>query len=134
MIENKRLETEKEFLEYVRAQLAGPHDYNSVADAVANVAIAAFNYGASSQGITGFQAGWASMQFLKTVKGIKGPFGIIDGEKFLFPQYDPVGQVIEWEKEWKPYLKQIAEEKLKEDWPHVHPDVKRRWEEYANSN
>lgn len=134
MIENKWFKTEDEFLEYVRAQLAGSDDYSSCADSVANIAIAAFNYAASKQGITGFQSGWASLQFLKEVKGIKGPFGIVDGEKFLYPQYDPIGQVIEWEKEWKPWLRQMAKDKLNESSSYIHPNVKKRWEEYANSN
>lgn len=132
MNENKkRPETEEEFLEYIRSSLNERHNYETSAEAVSNIAIAAFNYAANTLGITGFQAGWASLRALGEIKGIDGPFGIIKAEDFLFPQYDNYNKIQEWHDEWLPYLKQKATENIKEASDLVHPDVMKRWKEYA---
>lgn len=124
-------QTEEELLEYLREQENLPFDYNTVAEALTNVTVAMFNYFASKQGMTGFQSGWAAMEFMRKVRGIEGPFGILDGSKLLYPQYDLVGQVQEWIEDWKPEVGRIAKERLKNDDEHTHPEVRKRWQELA---
>lgn len=124
--------SEEEFIELVQSELNGDHDYNTSAEAVSNITVAAFNYAASTIGITGFQAGWAGLNALRQIKNIEGPFAVIDGTKFLFPQYDLHKQLDEWHEEWKPALSELAKKKLNEKDNIAHPKVKERWEYYAH--
>lgn len=123
--------TEEELLAYLHEQENKPHDYNSVAESLVNVTVAMFNYFACKQGMTGFQCGWSGMQFLKQVRGLEGPFGIVDGTKMLYPQHDIVEDVKKWMEEWKPEISKMAKEKLDESSEYTHPDVKARWKELA---
>jgi hypothetical protein len=114
---------------------AGEDGYQYTADATGKAAVAAFNYVAHVFGITGFQAGWASMQFLREVRHLDGPFGIVDGNKLLYPQYNLVEQVQEWVTEWTPQLAPKAKEKLAEaernNFKLVHPNVLAHWRKLA---
>lgn len=123
---------EEEFIQYVRTEMNKQHDYNTSAEAVSNITVAAFNYVASTMGITGFQAGWAGLNAIGKIRSIEGPFAIIDGEKFLYPQYDLHKNLHEWHEEWKPALSKLAKERLKENGDFIHPKVKERFEYYAN--
>jgi hypothetical protein len=130
-IENKWFKTEEELINYIREQVNGPHSYDTSANAMANAAIATFNYVSSEVGASGFQAGWAGMQIIRQIQGLEGPFGIIDGTQFLFPQYNIEEKVKKWHEEWKPHLGKMAKEKLENAESYVHPDVISKWEEYA---
>lgn len=132
----KLTKTEEELISYFR-ELAEEvnqtedrgHAYEIVAENAAKVALAAFNYWAKEQGMTGFQAGWAAMRFVQDAKSIEGPFAIIAADKWLYPQYDghakkAVQELWEGSQEW---LKEQAEEKLDNLPPSVHPDVLKHW-------
>lgn len=123
--------SKKNLIEYIDQQIhpRHGHDYNSAPDAAANAALAAFNYVATELGMTGFQAGYAQMQFIKTSRHIEGPFMILDATQMLYPQYDPHNQVQEFLEECKPALGEIAKKKLEEG--PAHPSVEKRWREYA---
>lgn len=65
--------------------------YNtSYGDAVygpALAAIAAFNYVACQMGLSGFQAGYSEMLFLKKLRYIKHGLKILNFDNLLYPQY-----------------------------------------------
>lgn len=65
--------------------------YNtSYGDAVygpALAAIASFNYVASQMGLSGFQADYSEMLFLKKLRYIKHGFKILNFDNLLYPQY-----------------------------------------------
>lgn len=94
--------------------ISAEHDYNTSAEAATDAAVAAFNYVSSELGLTGFQAGWAGMQFIKRTKAIEGPFMIIKIEDALYPQYDIKQRVQDYLEECKPWLKEQAQKKLDE--------------------
>jgi hypothetical protein len=123
--------TEQELLDYLHSIEEKPHDYNSIAQSLADVTVAMFNYFASKHGMTGFQVGWAGLQIIKMTRGLEAPFGIIDGSRLLYPQYDIKEQVDEWIEEWKPEIGKIAKQKLAEADNQVHPNVINRWKELS---
>lgn len=88
--------------------------YERTANSMWKAALAAFNYAAHRNGCTGFQGGWASMQFLKHARNIKGPFAILDAEQMLYPQYDLPGKVEGWFEEWHEWLSEEARRLLAE--------------------
>lgn len=131
--------TEDAFLATVRDLMDRDHDYETSANALRDVAVAAFNYAASVLGVTGFQAGWASMGVYREVNSIDGPFGIVRAESLLFPQYPkPSAKAREFEKEWATWAKEQAVEKLTEEgstgagW--IHPDVWQHWIDLAGDD
>jgi hypothetical protein len=124
--------SEEELIEYLRKIEDQPHDYSSIAKALTDVTVAMFNYFASKHGMTGFQASYSGLQFLKITRGIEGPFGIVDGSNLLYPQYDLMAQVEKWIHEWKPTLADKAIELLNEkDHELISPNVIERWKEIA---
>lgn len=121
----------EELVTYIKEQENQPHDYNSVAEALANVTVAAFNYFASSQGMTGFQASWAGLKALGMQRGMEGPFAVVDGTRFLYPQYDPFGDLQKWHEDWKPALGKMAKGILAERGDGMHWEVRERMEQYS---
>lgn len=138
MTENPK--TLEELVKYIEAQKAlsdaagtDAEGYGAAAQYVANVAVAAFNFAAHEEGITGFQASWADLEFLAKVRNLKGPFAILDSEKMLYPQYPTaVEQAREYEEEWKPWLakeaKRLMTVRKQEE---VAPRVWAHWEKLA---
>lgn len=124
-----------ELVDYIKSQDeredGSKHDYNSIAEALTNVTVATFNYFASHHGMTGFQASWAGLQFLKVTRNLEGPFGIIDGSKMLYPQYNLKKQLDEWMEEWKPQIGKMDKEQLEERSGLISPGVLARWKELA---
>jgi hypothetical protein len=111
--------------------------YEQSADALWKAALAAFNYVAYIQGVTGFQASWAELQFLARSRGIKGPFAILDSAQMLYPQYDLPAKVEQWFEEWRPWLAEEARRKIAEEEEKnpqgfgVHPNVWAHWQMLA---
>lgn len=90
--------------------------YEKSADAMWKAALAAFRYVAREVGASGFQAGWATMQFFRKANFIDGPFGFVKAEDALYPQYDLPEKVRGWvEEEWADWIKEKAEKNLAED-------------------
>lgn len=88
--------------------------YSAAADKLWIAAALAFNYTSHVVGATGFQAGWAAMQFVKEVKSIKGPFMLVRVEDMLYPQYDVPRKVEEFlnDPETIEWLQEQARQKL----------------------
>jgi hypothetical protein len=130
-------QSEEALLAEIRKALAHAQDATNIEDgynrgpgAMAAAALAAFRYVGHVLGVTGFQASCADLAFLKQSRRMRGPFGIIDGEKLLYPQYDLRAQLEEWIAEWRPALAKRAAELLAAE-PNAHPDVRARWAEIA---
>lgn len=123
--------TEEELLAIIREHDSKQHDYGSVAESLVQVTLATFNYFASKHGMTGFQASWAEMKFLRLSRNLKGPFGIIDGTNLLYPQYDLRKKLEEWIEEWKPEIGKMAKKELVEMTDPPHPKVLAHWEMMA---
>lgn len=120
------------FLNYVKQIEEQPHDYNSIADALADATVAFFNYFASKHGMTGFQASWAGLQFLRKSRGMEHPFMIVDGGKLLYPQYDLHRDLEKFIEETKSQLADVALENLKSVDSYTHDNVVRHWEYLAS--
>lgn len=117
---------------YVDSLVNMPHDYGTCVYAMSMAAEAAFRYVAHQLGVTGFQASCADLDFLKRVRGLKGPFAIIDANDMLYPQYNIQNKVAGWMEEWKPWAREEAKKKLADPLnSQAHPNVKARWEELA---
>jgi len=125
-------QTAEELAAQIQALVDADHDYNTSADAMWKAALLAFNYAADKVGATGFQAGFAALTFYGEAMGIKGPFGIVEGEHALYPQYDEVAKVRGWiEEKWRPWLIEEAQKKLAEDYGHASTRVVAHWRALA---
>jgi hypothetical protein len=132
----KRMTPEEAFEAGKRAaegDTSGMDGYNKVADAMWKVAAAAFYYVAKQLGATGFQAGWASMQLFRELRGYKCPFAIIKAEDILYPQYDIEQNIQECIESFLPWAADEARKRLEElkNEDRIHPDVLKRWKYLA---
>lgn len=101
---------------FVRETMGAPHGYGSVVHAVALCAEAAA-WAANSDpgargGLTGFQAGFVSMQFFRSWSRIDGPFRIVRYENMLYPQYGGDFRDREIDAHTWKWLQEQAAEKL----------------------
>ena len=125
-----RPRTEADLGRIIRALAHREHDYGTCVYAMSISAEAAYNYQAHVQGVSGFQASCADMDFLKRTRNIKNGFQLINYDKLLYPQYDgpehfPTRhQLIDQNID---RLGKAAEELLIDNHS-AHPDVKRWWE------
>lgn len=113
---------------------AGKAGYQLSAEALYKGAVAAFNYMAHKVGATGFQAEWAELEFVRVTRGLRAPFGILNGENMLYPQYDLRSKVDEWLDDWKEWAQEEAKKKIKESKERkafIHPNVLEHWKELA---
>lgn len=118
----------KEFIDSLDSQV---HDYNSIAEALADGLNAFEHYYAHKHGLSGFQVSWAELTFLKKSRGLEAPFMIVDTSKLLFPQYDLKKEIYDFVEESKPELAALAKKKLVESGDYANPTVVQRWKEIA---
>ncbi len=134
--------TLEELNQLIQSQLTRAHDYGSVCAALSLVTNATFNYFASEQGMTGFQAQCADLDALRRSRHIKGPFTVLKLEDGLYPQYDLMGSAQEFitSAESARWLREQAQASLKEldenmrrapDMLHVAPAVVEHWKKLA---
>ena len=146
-VDNPWPKTEDELMSYIRSCLSAVdapkdvnHDdmgdaYGRCVYAMSLAAIAAFNYVAHVEGVTGFQASCADMDFIKRSRHIKGPFGIYKVEDLLYPQYDIVGSISDFinDEDCQKYLKEEAQKLLDESGDHAVPNVINHWKKLAGA-
>src|SRR6187397_1089725 len=123
-------ETSDELKKRIDEIVDAPHDYNTSAEAIVKVAMLAKQYVHHKLGNSGFQAGWADLEELLLSRHMQDGFIIFDGNKLLYPQYDLDEEFEKWKQETLKELKDKAN-KLLEESPHAHPNVRKRWEEIA---
>jgi ADP-heptose:LPS heptosyltransferase len=131
-LSKKYPESLEEFIAYVKEIESQPHSYESIADALTDATVAFFNYFASKQGMTGFQASWSGLQFLRKIRGMEHPFMIVDGGKLLYPQYDLHSDLEKFIEETKPQLKEAAKENLEKVDQFTSKNVVAHWKELAS--
>lgn len=106
--------TLEEFVDLVKNIENSHQSYNTITDALADTTAAYFNYFANKHGMTGYQASYAGLEFLKKTRGMEMPFMIVDSSKMLYPQYDLVSDVEEFLEESKTELAKVAKKNLEE--------------------
>jgi hypothetical protein len=105
--------------------------YQDAADALWKSALAAFNYVAHTEEVTGFQASYAVLEFVRRALQIDGPFALVRGEDVLYPQTDPVERVRGLVAKWRTHYAERARELLADAGPHVATEVLEHWRELA---
>lgn len=133
--ENTKLDTVEQLAAAITALVKGPeggHDYNTSGISMAIASQLAFNFVARHVGATGFQASYAALHAYGKVMHVKGPFGIIKADEYLYPQYVPEATLAEWREKWSPWLKEQAQARLDENEDYTAADrVVKHWRELA---
>lgn len=112
------------------------HDYNTSCDALWKAAKLAFDFVAHEIGVTGAQAEMAAIHLYGQILSLDGPYMVMRLEKELYPQYDCIGDYVDFRdsehcREW---LRESAKAKIAQyDGEGVGPAprVRARWEELA---
>lgn len=133
--------TVAELTAFIQDTLAADHDYETSAQALHDITVAAFNVAARALGSSGFQASWAALRFLGTVNSIDGPYAVVKAEDMVYPQYPTLAdRAAQLEREWTPWAADQAREKLAElqqreaDGLPTHPKVIAHWEQLDRDN
>lgn len=121
--------TPEQLIEYIQSLVQRTHDYGTAVYAASMAATAAFNYVCKVEGLSGFQASCADLDFIRRSRHIDGPFMLIKGEDALYPQYDLHEKLNEAITEWKPWLSEQASKNLSNK--SAHPDVIAHWKRLA---
>lgn len=124
-------ETADELREYVASLVEREHDYGTCVYAMSLAATAAFNHVARKLGVTGFQASCADLDVLRRTRRLDGPFILIKGEDAMYPQYNLPRRLAEAMAEWRPWLAEQAQKKLKTA-DCAHPNVVAHWKKLAS--
>lgn len=123
--------TKEQLVEYIDSLVEREHDYGTCVYAMSMAAVAAFYFVSHKLGVTGFQASCAEMDFLRRTRHLEGPFMLIDAEKMLYPQYNPMVELLEALEKWRPWAKKRAAELLAERTSACDAVVE-RWKQLAN--
>jgi len=83
-----RIESLDDLKKFITEMEQNGQSYDTAPYAVALASYATFLYMAGRLGISGFQASWADMQFLKRTRNMKDGFRILDYSELLYPQYE----------------------------------------------
>lgn len=118
--------TAEELAEYIASLKDQQHDYGTCVYAMSMAATAAYNYMASQLGVTGFQASCADMDIIRRTRGIDR-FMIVDANKFLYPQYDPVADLQNYKSRLAEWLHDEAQ-RLMDESGMVAPRVAAHWQ------
>lgn len=120
---------------YIEKLVNQEHGYGTCVYAMSMAATAAFNYVASQLGVTGFQAGCADMDAFRRMRGIDGPFMMLQAENMLYPQYNLEGKLKEFmcSSDTQEWLKEEARLRLV-DSEYAHPKVLAHWKKLAGED
>lgn len=122
----------EELITYISDKVNAKHTYQSSADAMWEISLAAFNFAAEELGTTGWQASHAELMFLAKSRRINGPFAIVSGQDLLYPQYDIASKVEKYIDSWMPWAIQQCKQKLEtEDRKYVADSVWQHWQNMA---
>lgn len=124
-----------ELVAYIESLTDREHDYGTCVYAMSMAATAAFNYVAKSLGVTGFQAGCADIDAFRRMRGIEGPFMVLQADNMLYPQYDLEGKLREFMRssDTQEWLKGEAKLRLV-DSEYAHPRVLAHWKKLAGED
>lgn len=108
------------------------HDYNTSALATAVLAYAGYEHMAKKLGITGFQAGYAALEFLTFTEIYEIPFFVRSYRDMLYPQYEIKFKSIS--RKTFEYLQSEANEKLENESDLAHKEVIAHWQSIADGH
>lgn len=123
--------TIEELVEYIQSLANRKHEYGTCVYATSLAATAAFQFVAGKLGITSYQASLADLDIIRRVRSIEGPFMIMEASRMLYPQYDLVRELADFQRESVPWIADAARRYLAASQDHVHPNVTERWEYWA---
>lgn len=109
-----RPETIEQLVEYISSLVNRQHDYGTCVYAMSLSAVAAFNFVAGKLGATGFQANCADLDILRRTRGLYGPFRIVDASDWLYPQYSPMNDLLDFKAKCDKWLAEQAQKLLDE--------------------
>jgi hypothetical protein len=131
--------TRQELIEYIDSLVNRPHDYGTCVYAMSMAAVAAYNYVASKEGATGFQASCADMDIIRRNRAINGNFILLKLEDALYPQYNLPARLAEFltsedSKKWLAEEAQKNLDKARGESPiGAHPEVIAHWEKLVRA-
>ena len=133
-----RIESLDDLKKFIMEMVQNGQSYDTAPYAVALASYATFKYMALRLGISGFQASWADMQFIKRTRKMKDGFRIINYSELLYPQYEykfnlNMDKLIEENIEHlKPRAIELLEENKNDDGSYsAHEDVVKHWKRIA---
>lgn len=105
------------------------HDYGTVCNACAALALAGAWYGAKREGITGFQAGFVMWGFIREWMYSENKTGlrILNYDNLLYPQYSDRFEKTISKETWKS-VQETAASYIENEGSHAHPDVVKHWQ------
>ena len=121
-----------DLVEYIESLTDRQHDYGTVVYAMSMAAVAAFNYVASKEGCTGFQASCADLDILRRTRSMEGPFMFLKAEDMCYPQYDLREKLEEAMAEWGNWVAGECKKKLGDNGDNAHPNVVSHWKMWAD--
>lgn len=107
------------------------HDYNTSAEALSKALKLTIDHVAGELGLTGFQAGWAVMQFMAEFRNVQTGGIFLNFDDLIYPQYDLHRKLDEAIEGCKDRIAAHARENLQKDIL-IHPDVAAHMERVAN--
>jgi hypothetical protein len=128
--EAPRPQTAEELAAFVQLMATREHDYGTCVYAMSLSAVAAFNYIAHVQGVTGFQASCADLDIVRRTRHLEHGGGIQDYGNLLYPQYCNARHfpsAIDIIRERGRDLAKAAQACLAENGP-AHPTVRAHWQ------
>ena len=133
-----RIESLDDLKKFITEMEQNGQSYETAPYAVALASYATFMYMAGRLGISGLQASWADMQFLKRTRNMKDGFRILDYSELLYPQYEykfnlSMDKLIEENIEHlKPKAIELLENNKNDDGTYsAHEDVVTHWKRIA---
>ena len=123
-------DNEKELADFIQEMIKNGNSYNNAPYAMALSAYAAFDYVARKLGVTGFQASYADLHFLKLTRKMEDGFQILNYSLLLYPQFKYRFDEISFDKLIKdnlPHLQEKAKKLLAEDGKHAATAVVNHW-------
>ena len=115
-----------ELVTFIKSLENEADDYGKAAYCASLAAYATFQYIAHREGLTGFQASCADLNFIARTRHIDGPFMIVDFRNHLYPQYNLLEKLRNSLDENKDWFKEQAT-KLLQNSPEAHPNVIAHW-------
>jgi hypothetical protein len=125
---------EEELIDFIRNLVKYENnDYGTAARSLTLAAEAAFNYIAHMFDVSGFQAGYAQMDFMIRMRNIKSRLKVLNYDNLLYPQYLDDFYITPEQciKENASWLKKQAKEKLKEATEWTNEKVIEHWKYLA---
>ena len=137
--EYRKCDTIEELSQYLKELIEYKHDYNTSGYAIYKALLATEMMIAHQLGTTGFQHGYAQLQYIKATKMSKTGIAFLDFDQLMYPQYDLESKVKEWIEEHKTspeFIKEVKRKIAEDDKADfkAHPNVRDHWERLVQNS